>query len=107
MDRIKRTLSKLSREEKVIDLHIEKSKLNREKALLILNKSFLFYFAFVILAVIGFVNDFLTKNFLNFLIFAGIIVLVIGTIPYIKTMKTEEKNLNNLIKRLESKRGER
>ncbi len=87
-------------EKEIIDVEVEKSRLNREKAMLVLNKSLFIYFCFLFVAVIGFINAYITKNLLNILIIVGLLALIIGTIPYVKTMKEEEKKLNGIIAEL-------
>ena len=82
----------------LIDLELEKSRLNREKSMLVMNKSLILYFFFMFVAVLGFINGYVTRTLLNVLIIMGLCVLVIGTLPYIKTMYSEEKRLNELIK---------
>ncbi|MBI3037276.1 hypothetical protein HYY73_06040 [Candidatus Woesearchaeota archaeon] len=81
----------------VLSLEIEKSKLNREKSLLLLDKSLLMYFAFLIIGVVGFVNRYLDARFLNIMIALSFGVLAVGLVPYMLTMSKEEKKLNELI----------
>jgi uncharacterized membrane protein (Fun14 family) len=88
----------LSRE--VIDLEVEKSRLNREKSILVMNKSLILYFAFMFVAVLGFINGYITRTLLNVLIVMGLCVLIIGTVPYVKTMHSEEQRLNSLLERM-------
>ena len=83
--------------EMVLSLEIEKSKLNREKSLLLLDKSLLMYFAFLIIGVVGFVNRYLDVRFLNVMIALSFGVLAVGLVPYMLTMSKEEKKLNELI----------
>ena len=92
------TEHRLSRE--VIDLEVEKSRLNREKSILVMNKSLILYFAFMFVAVLGFINGYVTRTLLNVLIVMGLCVLIIGTVPYVKTMHSEELRLNDLLRRL-------
>ena len=87
-------------EKEIIDLEVEKSRLNREKSMLVMNKGLILYFAFMFIAVIGFINGYLTQTLLNILIVMGLLVLIIGTVPYVKTMHEEEERLNNLIQGL-------
>ncbi|MFC1723306.1 hypothetical protein ACFL0V_04155 [Nanoarchaeota archaeon] len=82
----------------VIHLEVEKSRLNREKSMLVMNKALILYFVFMFVAVLGFVNHYINRTMLNVLVIMGLCVLVIGTIPYIKTMHDEEKRLDDLIK---------
>lgn len=84
-------------DEMVLALEIEKSKLNREKSLLLLDKSLLVYFAFLIVGVIGFVNKYLDARYLNIMIVMSFGVLAVGLVPYMLTMAGEEKKLNALI----------
>jgi Flp pilus assembly protein TadB len=85
-------------ENKVLELELEISKLNREKSILVLNKAIFLYFLFIIIAVVGIVNGYVA--FFNVLIIMGLCVLVIGTFPYVKTMYNEEKRLNSLVNQL-------
>lgn len=84
----------------VIDLEVEKSRLNREKSMLVMNKSLILYFVFMFVAVLGFINGYIRKPLLNVLVIMGLCVLIIGTVPYVKTMHSEEKRLNELVQRL-------
>lgn len=97
----KNAFSEIERE--ILEVEVEKSRLNREKAMIVLNKSLFIYFAFLFVGVIGFINSYLSKTLLNVVIFVGLVVLVIGTIPYVQTMKKEEKKLNTLIDDLRKK----
>ena len=90
-------------EKEIIEVEIEKSRLNREKAMLVLNKSLFIYFCFLFVGIIGFINTYVSKTLLNILIFVGLVVLIIGTIPYVQTMKEEEKKLNSIIDSLRKK----
>ncbi|MBI2141107.1 hypothetical protein HYU16_01650 [Candidatus Woesearchaeota archaeon] len=83
--------------EVLLQLEIEKSKLNREKSLLLLDKSLLMYFAFLIIGVVGFVNKYLDARYLNIMIALSFGVLAVGLVPYMLTMSREEKKLNALI----------
>ncbi len=92
-------------EEKIIDIEIEKSRLNREKSIMVLDKAVFLYFSFLFIAVIGFVNQYISRNFLNVLIGMGLCVLIIGTLPYITIMSKEEKNLDKIINTLKRMEG--
>lgn len=86
-----------SKEEMLLSLEIEKSKLNREKSLLLLDKSLLMYFAFLIIAVVGFINKYLDAKYLNIMIVLSFGVLAVGLVPYMLTMGREERRLNTMI----------
>ena len=89
----------------LLQLEIEKSKLNREKSLLLLDKSLLMYFAFLIIGVIGFVNKYLDVRYLNIMIVLSFGVLAVGLVPYMLTMSREERKLNALIMNFRSSNG--
>ena len=91
-------------EREIIDLELEKSRIDREKSMLVLNKGLFLYFCFLFVAVVGFVNGFLSKNLLNILIIMSLAVIVIATLPYIRTMHKEERRLVNLIEHLKAKK---
>ncbi|MBI5398377.1 hypothetical protein HZB03_02835 [Candidatus Woesearchaeota archaeon] len=89
-----------SAEQFVINLEVEKSRINREKSILVMNKSLVLYFVFMFVAILGFINGYISRTLLNVLIVMGLCVLIIGTVPYVKTMHEEEKRLNDLIERI-------
>ncbi len=91
-----------SSERAIVDLEIEKSKLNREKSMLVLNKALILYFGFLLISIVGFVNGYITQSLFNLLIIMGLIVLVIGIVPYIKTMREEERHINKMISYIKS-----
>lgn len=95
---IKKKISEV--DEKIIDLEIEKSKIHREDSLLVLNKAMFLYFSFLIMAIIGKLNNLISDNLFNFLIMGGIIILVIGILPYLKFMRAESKKIDYLIEKL-------
>lgn len=94
-------MAKHGLKKEVLEIEVEKSRLNREKSMLVMNKSLILYFAFMFVAVLGFINGYIDKTLLNVLIVMGLAVLIIGTVPYVKTMHTEEKRLNDLLQRID------
>lgn len=84
----------------IIFLEIEKSRINREKSRIVLNKSLMFYALFMLIGIVGFVFDYIDSNMLNMLIVAGIVVLVLGSMPYLFITRNEEKKINNFLKEL-------
>jgi cation transporter-like permease len=84
----------------VIYLEIEKSRINREKSKLVLDKSFVLYFSFLVVGVLGFAFNFITSVVLNVLVICGIVILVIGTFPYVFIIHKEEKKIDGLLKEL-------
>lgn len=87
-------------EKEVIYLEIEKSKINREKSKLVLNKSLALYIAFMLVGMVGFAFDYIDSLLLNILVITGIVVLIIGTVPYLLLTHKEEKNINDILRRL-------
>lgn len=93
----KRAFSRLSDNETSILL--EHSRMNREKSLLVLDKSLLMYFSFIFVGVVGFVSGYLDARFLNIMVVLSFGVLAIGIIPYVITMHNEERRLKSMIDR--------
>jgi len=91
-------------EDKAFDIIIEKSRLNREKSMLVLNKSLLLYFTFLFVGIMGFVYGFVTNFWLNLLIIMGLCVLIIGTLPYIRVIYEEEKKLDKALEDLRKRK---
>ena len=92
---------KLSEAEKqIIMLKIEKVKLQREKSLLILNKSIMLFFSFLAVAIVGLVNKIITTAQVNMLIITGIFALIVGILPYGMNARKQEKELEDTIDEL-------
>ena len=87
-------------EKEIIYLRLEKQKIEREKAAIVLNKSLALYIIFMIVGVVGFVFDYLSAAILNVLIIAGIAILIIGTLPYFVITSREEKLIEHLLDKL-------
>ncbi len=83
-----------------IYLEIEKSRINREKSKLVLDKSLMLYFTFMVVGIIGFAFEFINSFLLNVLVICGIIILIAGTIPYVIIIQKEEKRINEFLKEL-------
>lgn len=81
-----------------ISILLENSRMNREKAVLVVDKAMLIYFSFIVLGVLGFATGHISSAILNFMIVLGIGVLVVGFISYIMTMHKEEKKLKSLLR---------
>jgi len=80
----------------LLEIKLERLKIEREKAVLVLNKALLIYFFFLTVAILGFINGLIKVKYLNILVIMGFIVLFVGTVPYIKTSRKEEKELDRL-----------
>ena len=91
-------------EKEVIYLEIEKSKINREKSKIVLNKSLILYITFTIVGIIGFAFDYIDSFLLNVLVVIGIVVLIIGVVPYQLITHKEEKRINELLNKFRRKK---
>ena len=87
------------KEEQRIYLEIEKLKMKRERAKIVLDKSLMLYFSFLIVAVLGFIYKYIDSAMLNALIITGIIILVAGTLPYLIITAKEEKRIDELLRK--------
>ncbi|MFC1691209.1 hypothetical protein ACFL0W_03425 [Nanoarchaeota archaeon] len=90
-------------DKEIIKLELEKSHLDREKSVLVLNKGLFLYFCFLFVAIMGFVNHYITKFMLNLMIAAGLVILIISTLPYFRIVRQAERNINTLIECLREK----
>lgn len=86
--------------EQIISLEIERSRVRRERVLIILNKAVILYFAFIFIGVIGFLNDYISTDMLKLVIMMGFLALIIGIIPYLSTNRKEDMTLSNLLAHL-------
>jgi len=87
---------------------LEHSRMNREKSLLVLDKSLLMYFSFIFVGVVGFVAGYFDAKFLNIMVVLSFGVLAVGIIPYLITMHREETRLKALLNIKKNKiRGEK
>jgi hypothetical protein len=84
----------------IIYLEIEKSRINREKAAIVLNKSLFLYVLFMLVGIVGFASKYIDSMMLNSLIISGIVILIVGTLPYLAITHKEEKKINDFLKRL-------
>jgi ABC-type multidrug transport system permease subunit len=80
-------------------VHLEQSRMNREKSLLLFDKSIIMYFAFIFVGVVGFVSGLFDNQFMTLMIVLSFGVLAIGTVPYIITMHTEEKRFKSILRK--------
>ena len=86
--------------DQIVYLEIEKSRIEREKAQIVLNKSVSLYILFMFVGAIGFVYDYFNATMLNVLVVLGIVILLIGTIPYLLIVNKEEKKIKSYLERL-------
>lgn len=88
-------------QEKIIDLKIERLRLERERAVLILNKGIIVYFVFLLGAIIGRINGVISGSLFNWLVILGLLILIISVVPYSKTMHREEDEIARMLDDLE------
>ena len=91
-----------SNKAEIIYLELEKSRISREKAKLVLDKSMALYVVFLLVAVLGFVFKYIDHVILNVLVVLGICVLVLGSIPYLIVVYNEEKKIKDWLEGLKS-----
>ena len=90
----------MSKKELLVSIELERSKLNREKSLILLDKALLIYFSFLFVGVVGFVSGYVKNDVLNMLIILGFGALIVGVIPYIVTMHKEGVRLDEMLDKL-------
>ena len=81
---------------KLLEINIERSRIGRERAMLIFLESLFIYFSFLFIAVFGFVNKYLNSSMLNILVLIGLLALFVGVLPSTITMFEEGKKFDNL-----------
>jgi len=91
----KRKLSEI--EKQMIFILIEKSKIEREFSMTILNKGFLIFFAFILVAYFVRLYDIIPELYINALFFLGVLVLIFSMVLYHSVIKKEKSTLNELL----------
>lgn len=84
-------------EKQMIFILVEKSKIKRERSMIILNKGFLIFFGFIIIASISQINDIVPQTYINLTFLLGVIVLIVSAVLYHTAISEEEKNLDKLL----------
>ncbi len=79
---------------KILEIQIERSRIKRERAILVFSLSLFVYFSFLFIAVFGFVNHYLDARMLNLLILTGLLALCIGVLPNAVLMYNESKRFD-------------
>lgn len=87
-------------DQSIIYLEIERSKLAREKAKTVLTNGLLLYAGLTLTGVIGFAFDYLSLAMLYVFIVLAIIVLALGTVPYIIIIRREDALIQNFLHKL-------
>ena len=91
----KRSLSDI--EKQMIFIIIEKSKVQRERSIIILNKGFLVFLTLIIVAYLSRIYDLVSQLYINILFIFGVVVLIISMITYYRIILDEEKTLDILL----------
>ena len=81
-----------------IYLELERSRIQREKASIVLDKSIMLFFCFLFIGVLGFVFEYIDSFLLNALVIIGILILLLGAIPYVLISGKGEKKIDELLK---------
>ena len=90
----KRKLSDI--EKQLIFILVERSKVKREKSILIINQIFLVFIAFVVLTYLSKEQEFIDQLYVNILLVLGIVLLILSIVSYQGVINKEEKTLVNL-----------
>jgi len=90
-------------EKQIISLKIERLNLEKDRAVMILNKGMIIYFAFLTLAILGFANGLFAVKWLNIFVLLGLAILIVATLPYFMQMKKEEKAITELLDSVQKK----
>jgi len=84
-------MPKKSENEEITYLELEKSRINREKAKIVVNMGLILYFGFLIVGIIGFALEYIDSLMLNVMVISGIVILIVSTLPYLIIIHNEEK----------------
>ena len=91
-------MKKVSESKKdLIQLELRQSRFNVSRAVNLLNKTIVLYVIFLIIAVIGSVQGYINQRTVSLLVIMGIVLLLVGVIPYFRIMAQEDKRLSELI----------
>ncbi len=91
----KRKLSDM--EKQLLFILIERSKVQRESSMSIVNKGFMIFFVFLAIVYFGKLNNLVSQAYINILFGLGIGVLIFSIVSYYSVVRREEKILNRLL----------
>ena len=83
-------------DKQLIFILVERSKIQRERSVTILNKGFLVFFAFIIIAILSRLYEIVDQLFINILFVFGIAVITIAMLAYQTAIKKEEQTLDGI-----------
>lgn len=95
------SMSYLKKEDLQITLEIERSRLLRQESMFVMNKSLVMFFVFMFAALLGFSANQISRGYFNLLLIMGMIVVIIGFIPYLSANVLTNARIKRLIERLE------
>ncbi len=87
-------------EKQYIILMIEKSKIYRERATLVLDKGLMLFFAFLVFSLIALQNELISKTLFNILVISAVIILILSVTPYMNVSRKEEIKIDNVLDEL-------
>lgn len=93
-----RHLSEVERQ--FISLKLEQAKLQREKARLVLEKGIFVYLIAFVFALVGKMQGMLDGWLVNVVVIAGIIILLVSIIPYIRTTNKEQASIEEILEKI-------
>ena len=93
-------MPKKSVDSEIIHLELERSRINREKAKIVLNMGLVLYFGFLIVGIVGFAFEYIGNLVLNILVICGIFILIVSTVPYIIISHKEDKWIKSKLQEL-------
>jgi hypothetical protein len=82
-------------------IEVERMRMDRQRAVVSLDKSLFIYFTFLFVAIFGFLNGIASLQMLNALVLLGILLLILGSIPYLRYTINQKKTFDKLISSLE------
>ena len=84
-------------EKQIIFILIEKSKIQRERSLSILNKGFMIFAIFIIIGYLSRLYNVLSQFYINIIFIVGLVTLIFSIITYYKVISKEEKILDSIL----------
>lgn len=87
----------------VINLVVEKTKINKEKYSLILSKTVIVYVLLVALAMYSTVNDFISKQFLSMALIIGTLLLFVVYLYVIEHFSKMDRDIDEVVSLLQTK----
>ncbi len=87
-------------EKQYIILMIEKSKIYRERATLVLDKGLMLFFAFLVFSLIALQNELISKMLFNLLVISAVVILILSVTPYMRVSRKEEVRIDRVLDEL-------